>query len=124
MLTGCVQAIADEGLAIRPDIVHKVSSDDDGYPAGSPVRRVKDNADAARGRDIVGGTAFFFARPGNIQRFDWRFVDEAGQVGMANLAAMVGPCATSCWSVTRASFRRSSRARIWRRPTGPAWNGC
>lgn len=37
---------------------------------------------------MVGGTAFFFAREENIQAFDWLFVDEAGQVGLANMAAM------------------------------------
>ncbi|WP_242003446.1 DEAD/DEAH box helicase, partial [Sphingobium wenxiniae] len=37
---------------------------------------------------MVGGTAFFFARDENVQRFDWLFVDEAGQVGLANMVAM------------------------------------
>jgi uncharacterized protein len=36
----------------------------------------------------VGGTAFFFAREENVQAYDWLFVDEAGQVGLANMAAM------------------------------------
>ena len=37
---------------------------------------------------MVGGTAFFFARDENVQAFDWLFVDEAGQVGLANMVAM------------------------------------
>ena len=37
---------------------------------------------------MVGGTAFFFSREENTQTFDWLFVDEAGQVGLANMAAM------------------------------------
>ena len=36
----------------------------------------------------MGGTAFFFARDENVQAYDWLFVDEAGQVGLANMAAM------------------------------------
>jgi superfamily I DNA and/or RNA helicase len=38
--------------------------------------------------DVVGGTAFFFSRPDFEQTFDWLFVDEAGQVGLANMVAM------------------------------------
>src|SRR3546814_2792971 len=42
--------------------------------------------------NVVGGTAFFFARRQQIQAFDWLFVDEAGQVSLANMVAM-GRCA-------------------------------
>lgn len=37
---------------------------------------------------MIGGTAWFFCRDENVQAFDWLFVDEAGQVGLANFAAM------------------------------------
>jgi superfamily I DNA and/or RNA helicase len=37
---------------------------------------------------VVGATAWFFSRDENVQAFDWLFVDEAGQVGLANMAAM------------------------------------
>jgi uncharacterized protein len=70
------------------EIVHKVSGGDDGYPDGCRVRRTTDNLDASSSGSIVGGTAFFFARDENIQAFDWLFVDEAGQVGLANMTAM------------------------------------
>jgi uncharacterized protein len=70
------------------DIVHKVSSKDDGYPADSPIRRVDKNEKAENSGDVVGGTAFFFTSTANIQKYDWLFVDEAGQVGLANMAAM------------------------------------
>ncbi|KKB79713.1 nuclease [Devosia soli] len=88
VLMGCVDALKDVKLTRTLDIIHKVSSDDDGYPDNSPVRRTTDNANAAAGGNVVGGTAFFFARDENIQAFDWLFVDEAGQVGLANMAAM------------------------------------
>ncbi|WP_171006899.1 TM0106 family RecB-like putative nuclease [Shimia litoralis] len=88
VLMGCVSAVEEGVQTDMPDLVHKVSSDNDGYPDGCAVRRTKSNDEAAAGGDVVGGTAFFFARDENIQAFDWLFVDEAGQVGLANMAAM------------------------------------
>jgi uncharacterized protein len=41
---------------------------------------------------LVAGTAWLLARPETDQQFDYLFVDEAGQVSLANLAAM-GACA-------------------------------
>ncbi|RRH77270.1 bifunctional RecB family nuclease/DEAD/DEAH box helicase [Falsigemmobacter faecalis] len=88
VLTGCLSAAAEESLPCPIDIVHKTSGSEDGYPADSPVRRTGSNDEAAGGRQIVGATAWFFCRDENIQAFDWLFVDEAGQVGLANMAAM------------------------------------
>ncbi len=72
------------------ELVHKVSGDDDGYPDGfTGVTRVTKNDDLLlSSAQIVGGTAFLFSRPDFVQAFDWLFVDEAGQVGLANLVAM------------------------------------
>ena len=42
--------------------------------------------------DLVGGVAWTFCKPELDQRFDFLFVDEAGQVSLANLIAM-GVCA-------------------------------
>lgn len=88
VLMGCVKAFEDVDLPIELDLVHKVSGEDDGYPENCPIRRTTDNADAATGHHVVGGTAFFFARDENVQAYDWLFVDEAGQVSLANMAAM------------------------------------
>jgi uncharacterized protein len=85
VMLACVEA---HGLRRMPDMVHKVSRDEDLYPENFPVRATKDNTDAADGHDIVGGTVFFFSRDENIQAFDWLFVDEAGQVSLANMVAM------------------------------------
>jgi len=41
---------------------------------------------------LVAGTAWLMAQPEADQQFDYLFVDEAGQVSLANLAAM-GACA-------------------------------
>lgn len=90
VLMGCLSAMEDADLLLplTLDMVHKVSGEEDGYPDGVAIRRTTDNAEAAAGRQVVGGTAYFFAREENVQAFDWLFVDEAGQVGLANMAAM------------------------------------
>ncbi|MBU9697276.1 TM0106 family RecB-like putative nuclease [Rhodobacteraceae bacterium HSP-20] len=88
VLMGCLNAMEDADLPLTLDMVHKVSGEEDGYPDGVAIRRTTDNAEAAAGRQVVGGTAYFFAREENAQAFDWLFVDEAGQVGLANMAAM------------------------------------
>lgn len=87
VLMGCLSAL-DEDLPFILDLVHKVSGGDDGYQDDCPVRRTTDNGEAAGSGHVVGGTAFFFARDENVQAFDWLFVDEAGQVGLANMLAM------------------------------------
>lgn len=88
VLMDCLAALEDQDLPITLDLVHKVSGDDDGYPEDCPIRRTTSNEEAAAGGHVVGGTAWFFARDENLQAFDWLFVDEAGQVGLANMAAM------------------------------------
>ena len=88
VLMGCLSALEDDDLPITLDLVHKTSGEDDGYPEDCAVRRTTSNDDAAGGRHVVGATAWFFSRDENVQAFDWLFVDEAGQVGLANMAAM------------------------------------
>jgi predicted RecB family nuclease len=88
VLMGCLDALEDDDLPITLDLVHKTSGDDDGYPVGCAVRRTTSNDNAAGGQHVVGATAWFFTRDENVQAFDWLFVDEAGQVGLANMAAM------------------------------------
>ena len=88
VMMGCVSALEDSDLPITLDLVHKTSGPDDNYPEDSPVRRTTSNDTAAAGRNVVGATAWFFSRDENVQAFDWLFVDEAGQVGLANMVAM------------------------------------
>jgi len=89
VLLGCLRAREEEGGAPAISFAHKVSGGDDGYANDCPVHRVRANDDLILAdANVVGGTAFFFARDENVQRFDWLFVDEAGQVGLANMAAM------------------------------------
>ncbi|QJD15720.1 TM0106 family RecB-like putative nuclease [Paracoccus sanguinis] len=88
VLMGCLSALEDEDLPFALDLVHKTSGDVDGYPDDCPVRRTGSNDEAADARHVVGATAWFFTRDENVQALDWLFVDEAGQVGLANMAAM------------------------------------
>lgn len=88
VLIGCLSALEDDDLPITLDLVHKTSGEDDGYPEDCAVRRTTSNDEAADGLHVVGATAWFFSRDENVQVFDWLFVDEAGQVGLANMVAM------------------------------------
>ena len=65
----------------------KKISDGDG-PGRSGDRGDDDNEDARLASyPLVGGTAWLFARPEHDQQFDYLFVDEAGQVSLANIVA-------------------------------------
>ncbi|MCL1630126.1 TM0106 family RecB-like putative nuclease [Roseibaca sp. V10] len=93
VLMGCLAALEDDDPDITledAELAHKVSGDEDGYPEGfTGITRATSNDDPALTEaHVVGGTAFFFSRPEFEQTLDWLFVDEAGQVGLANMVAM------------------------------------
>ncbi|OJF90785.1 nuclease [Rhizobium sp. 58] len=88
VLMGCLSALELDDPDLTLDLVHKTGSEDDGYPDDCPVRRTTSNDEAAGGLHVVGATAWFFSRDDNVEAFDWLFVDEAGQVGLANMVAM------------------------------------
>jgi uncharacterized protein len=93
VLMGCLLALEDDDPDItleNAELAHKVGGGEDGYPDGfSGITRAQSNDDPALTQaHVVGGTAWFFSRDENVQAFDWMFVDEAGQVGLANMAAM------------------------------------
>lgn len=88
VLMGCLKALEYKGLPFTLDLIHKIPGEVDGYPDDCDVQRTTSNDVAAAGGNVVGGTAWFFSRDENKQAFDWLFVDEAGQVGLANVTAM------------------------------------
>lgn len=93
VLMGCLAALEEDDPDIvleKVELAHKVSGGEDGYPEGfTGITRATLNDDLALTEaHVVGGTAFFFSRPDFAQTFDWLFVDEAGQVGLANMVAM------------------------------------
>ena len=62
---------------------------------------------------LVGGTAWHFCRPDMRESVDYLFIDEAGQVSVANLVAMAGAARkTWCSSATRCSSGNRPRRNI------------
>jgi predicted RecB family nuclease len=71
----------------------KRSNDEDQYLNGTVITDEADNKVAfAGGYDIVGGTAWLFASPDMDRKLDYLFIDEAGQVSLADIVAS-GQCA-------------------------------
>jgi uncharacterized protein len=97
-LLDAVQAQAAEaGEAVR--LAHRREPDDGGRPADGAVREITDNAEAlqaitAHEVDVLGGTAWLWARQEFAGSVDVLFVDEAGQMSLANALA-VSPAAAS-----------------------------
>lgn len=84
-----LEAVADRAAAtgIRCSVVQK-GGGDPGEDAHPGVTVVQDNdAPEIAGADVVGATAWHFARYKDAA-FDHLFVDEAGQVSLANILAM------------------------------------
>ena len=84
----------DTGTTLR---ITKVNSDEEDElivkGAVTGAERMRDVVfDGPGAPQVVGGTAWAFADPNARGRFDYLFVDEAGQVSLANLVAM-SPCA-------------------------------
>jgi len=90
LLDRVVERAEDRGVVVRA--MQKVSADDQAcrHPA---VEVVADNgaveaAVDADEVDVVGGTAWLFARDGLEGRFDHLVIDEAGQFALANVVAV------------------------------------
>jgi uncharacterized protein len=67
----------------------KKCSSDDQQLNGSMVADLFDNAQVSSGNyDLIAGTAWLFARPEFDRSLDYLFIDEAGQVSLANVVAM------------------------------------
>lgn len=71
----------------------KKSSNEEQQLKGSMIEDVAENEEIDAGHyDLIGGTAWLFAREEMDQSLDYLFIDEAGQVSLANVVAM-GTCA-------------------------------
>jgi uncharacterized protein len=67
----------------------KKSSYEEQFLNGSIIEDTTDNDEAAGGRhDLIAGTAWLFAKDALDQQIDYLFIDEAGQVSLANTIAM------------------------------------
>lgn len=88
-LLSAVEKRADEaGFAFR-GAKKSGRSDPESEFVGRLVGNVYASSDAGSQYQLVGGTAFHFCQE-NAGAFDYLFVDEAGQVCLANLVAMAG----------------------------------
>jgi uncharacterized protein len=83
-----VQAAADQkGVRFRG--IKKSSREDQYVEACTCIENTTDNKRATDGGfNLIAGTAWLFARPELDQSLDYLFVDEAGQVSLANIIAM------------------------------------
>ena len=94
VLMGCVDPLRTDEIGLTADdvhIAHKISSRESDLP--DEVRRAiscvtSNSAGAIYSAHVVGGTAWLFSRNEIEGTFDYLFVDEAGQVSLANLVAM------------------------------------
>lgn len=77
----------ESGIALP--IIHKIGGPEEHHDTPEGIETTSDNKDSRlNSYQVVGGTAWLFARAESDQQFDYLFVDEAGQVTLANLIAM------------------------------------
>lgn len=93
VLMGCIDALEDDDLDFTVEDVSIARKGSQGEAPMAPpydqIHAANNNGDPAlTDADVVGGTAWLFSRPELADTFDYLFVDEAGQVSLANLIAM------------------------------------
>jgi predicted RecB family nuclease len=91
LLEAVAKAASTKGVDVR--LAHK--QDDDGAGNGAPIAVLDKNEDALAairsGRaNVLGGTAWLWSRPELANAVDVLFVDEAGQMSLANTLAVSG----------------------------------
>lgn len=70
------------------DVVKRGADEPEGELAERITRARNNAADELFSAPVVAGTAWLFSHPDFEQAFDYLFVDEAGQVSLANLVGM------------------------------------
>ncbi len=88
VLIGCTKAIRAGEYSGNTFIVHKESSRSSRVPYPGVEVTTSNNDSALFDAHIVGGTAWLLCREEMAGQFDYLFVDEAGQVSLANLLGM------------------------------------
>ncbi len=88
VLIGCAKAIEAGEYSENIFIVHKESSRSSRVPYPGVDVTTSNSDSALFDADIVGGTAWLLCRGEMAGQFDYLFVDEAGQVSLANLLGM------------------------------------
>lgn len=95
LMRECAKIMKDAGGQLRGMKVGGEGNDDifKDYPQLSYIAETKDAIGAYRG-GLIGGTAWLFSKPEWEGVLDFLFIDEAGQVSLANAVA-VAPSATN-----------------------------
>jgi uncharacterized protein len=90
-LLGKVEELAREHKIVFSGVKKASAADPDSFLNGEVIQDLLDNEDIEMGGwDLIGGTAYLFARPDMVGAVDYLFVDEAGQVSLGNMLAMAG----------------------------------
>ncbi|ABK43794.1 conserved hypothetical protein [Magnetococcus marinus MC-1] len=87
LLDGIEKAAIKEGITFRGQKKCSASNPDSVY-LGEMIESVSDNGGMDPESDIIAGTAWLFARDEYHEVLDYLFIDEAGQVSLANLVSM------------------------------------
>jgi uncharacterized protein len=85
LLAGIEKAAKEKGIRFRGQ---KKSSKGESEFNGEMIKDIFNNNDIDLTADLIAGTAWLFARQEQDQKFDYLFIDEAGQVSLANFVAM------------------------------------
>src|SRR5262249_44789528 len=89
LLSEAYRAAEDAGLQVRAVKVAREDDDMAGLPDGFPqVLSGRELWGAPRLPQLIGGTVFAFSQESAEAALDYLFVDEAGQVSLANLVAV------------------------------------
>jgi len=86
LLDEALDAAAEEHISLNA--AHKVTKRGDGFRAG--LKEIATNEQALAALDdgqVVGGTAWLWARDDTSEKLDYLFVDEAGQMSLAHVLA-------------------------------------
>ncbi len=85
LLTSIEKDAKEKGLRFRGQ---KKSNKGDSEFKGEMIKDIFSNEDLDTTSDIIAGTAWLFSREELDQKLDYLFIDEAGQVSLANFVAM------------------------------------
>ena len=88
LLDQCADAMGKDFRCLK---VSSDSDDDADFAATHPGTVVAESGkavDLVRSHSLIGGTAWFFSKSAVVDAFDVLFVDEAGQVSLANFVGM------------------------------------
>jgi uncharacterized protein len=87
LLQGVEDVARKQGVSFRG--VKKAADDPDERFNGNYIENKTDNASAINGGyHLIAGTVWLFSRPDLDKALDYLFIDEAGQVSLANVVAM------------------------------------